>query len=292
MSNSIQNAGKNNAMSVLPARAPDDGEALNRSYVQTEQSYQKILLAVMKNQIPGEDRDPMKMMEGVFQMISAGQQSKQTHILEKFGNQFNQLLQVSMGGYIGRQVGFESDKIMLKDQPRDIMFTMPPSARNAEIHIFDKYNNPVFQQELSTKAGLQHFVWDGHNQNNQDLPQGEYRVLVKIANHQGSEKALSTVMVGQVDEVSVNKEGKNVVIVDNQAIPIQDIRSASRVAEQGVTPELVRQIAASLHQRTPEDDRLDPQLPPLSPMQQAMAAYQSNPLSSEQRALNNLSSLV
>lgn len=288
--NAMQQSFQSKPLSVLPTKSVDDGDALTKSFVDSEKSYQQILMAVMKNQIPGEDHDPMKMMEGIFQMISAGQQSKQTHILEKFGAQFAQLLQVNMSSYIGRQVGYESDNILFKGQPKDIMYTILPATKEASVQILDKYNKVVREESISNKPGLHHYVWDGKSQAGIEMPEGEYRVYVKMVNHSGIEKPASTVMIGQVQEVSVNQNGKNLLIVDGHPISVKDVRSASRAANEQVTPELIKQIAASMQQQA-EQREAEP-VAPLSPMQQAINAYQPRAESASQRALDDLSSLI
>src|SRR3546814_4501243 len=101
-------------------------------------------------------------------LIQQDQNLEQLITLQKNG--------VALGAvdYIGKEIEASGRTTMLQDGAAKFAYLLPEEAKAASLRIFDSSGSLVFHESVDTAEGVHDFAWDGHADNGELLPDGEY----------------------------------------------------------------------------------------------------------------------
>ena len=178
----------------------------------------KLLVTQLKYQDP---LDPMKNDEFIAQtaQFSALEQMQQVNEnITKQSGLYQQVVNAATVQYIGKSVLTPGNKVELTaGQPVQFGADVP-SAANLTVNIKDRFGRVVDTLHLNTyKADRLDIEWDGHNSDNQPLPDGTYKFEIQGINSSGEVVLPVALTKGKVAGIS-NKNGKTMLSVDGRLV--------------------------------------------------------------------------
>jgi len=178
----------------------------------------KLLVTQLKYQDP---LDPMKNDEFIAQtaQFSALEQMQQVNEnITKQSGLYQQVVNAATVQYIGKSVLTPGNKVELTaGQPVQFGADVP-SAANLTVNIKDRFGRVVDTLHLNTdKADRLDIEWDGHNADNQPLPDGTYKFEIQGINSSGEVVLPVALTKGRVAGIS-NKNGKTMLSVDGRLV--------------------------------------------------------------------------
>lgn len=176
-----------------------------------QEDFMKLMVTQMSNQDPFK---PMDNAEFISQMAQFSSVNSLSDLTESFGSlassmQSSQALQAS--SLVGRNILAPSNGAILPDGGTvEGAVDLPFSATDLTVKIFDTEENLVRTIEIEEQgAGLNHFEWDGLDQNGNQMPAGTY-AIEGSASQDGTPYALETLVSVKVDSVSLGQGGRGV----------------------------------------------------------------------------------
>ena len=178
----------------------------------------KLLVTQLKYQDP---LDPMKNDEFIAQtaQFSALEQMQQVNEnITKQSGLYQQVVNAATVQYIGKSVLTPGNKVELTaGQPVQFGADVP-SAANLTVNIKDRFGRVVDTLHLNTdKPDRLDIEWDGHNADNQPLPDGTYKFEIQGINSSGEVVLPVALTKGKVAGIS-NKNGKTMLSVDGRLV--------------------------------------------------------------------------
>jgi len=174
-----------------------------------------------------QNQDPLNPLEG----SEFAAQLAQFSSLEKL-NMINDnikslhLYQSSMNnsqtvGFIGKKITASGNSIYLdQDMGKEIKFELESEAKTVFINIYSSDNRIIKTIETDQMhAGIQGVKWDGTDNNNNKIPEGEYTFEVQAIDLNGDPVRTATFVSGRVGGVQFI-DGVANLVVDNQQVPI------------------------------------------------------------------------
>jgi len=213
MANSVDPKGTNpvNQSGIATTQAADT----KKRNTLGQEDFLKLMVAQLKNQ------DPMKPMENgefigqmaQFSSVQGLQDMKKS--LEDMSSAMisNQALQAT--SLVGRRVLLATNKGILPDGKNPMIegaVKLDTSVTNMRMEIYDQAGQLVKLRPMGMHApGLVKFAWDGRDMSGNQLPPGNYRVMVG-ANVDGTEQTLETLLVAPVESVTLGRNGEKMMI--------------------------------------------------------------------------------
>ena len=174
-----------------------------------------------------QNQDPLNPLEG----SEFAAQLAQFSSLEKL-NMINDnikslhLYQSSMNNsqtvsFIGKKITASGNSIYLdQDMSKEIKFELGSEAKTVFINIYSSDSRIIKTIETDKMhAGIQGVEWDGTDNNNNKIPEGEYTFEVQAVDLNGGPVQTATFVSGRVSGVQF-KDGVANLVVDNQQVPI------------------------------------------------------------------------
>lgn len=180
-----------------------------------------ILVTQLQNQDPLDPLDANEFTSQLVQFASVEQQIYQNSNLEKMLN-LQETSQISdMVDFIGNRVEFFGQKLPLENGQGEFSYVMPAGVKDATVNIANSNGLNVFFADADTNQGKHTIKWDGIDKNGQQLPDGEYTVLVSGTDAQGNLVQVEHLMTGTVNGAGVD-EGVVKLFVGSSIIIEQD----------------------------------------------------------------------
>ncbi len=171
----------------------------------------RLMVAQVQNQDPLDPKTNGDFMAQMAQFSTSDGVQGMQKSLEALSNslQSSQALQAS--ALVGRKVLVDTNHLSLsKEGGVKGAVDVPPGVNNLNVSIFDANNNLVKTFPLDeTKQGFQEFEWDGSNESNTRMPEGQYTMKVTGSLY-GQEGELQTMGSANVDSVSLGTQGNDV----------------------------------------------------------------------------------
>ena len=195
----------------------------------TGDDFLKLFMTQLQMQDPTSPMETKDMLEQTSQLtqLKTNQDLKDT--LNKLMKQMGASAQFSTVSMIGKMAdtghnGFAiTDAANLKKEiPFDLYFNDKYSS--ATIQIMDRNNNVIRSVSLDNggKAGIAGFTWDGRDDSGNPVKDGKYFVSADYITKNGSQT--TKLGVYPINSVRFDKEGKALLNVDNQYIPLEQIK--------------------------------------------------------------------
>jgi len=163
-----------------------------------------ILVTQLQNQDPLDPLDANEFTSQLVQFASVEQQIYQNSNLEKMLN-LQETSQISeMVDFIGNRVEFFGQKLPLENGVGEFSYVMPAGVKEATVNIANSNGINVFFADADTNQGKHTINWDGIDKNGQQLPDGDYTVLVSGKDAQGNLVQVEHLMTGTVNGAGVD----------------------------------------------------------------------------------------
>lgn len=168
------------------------------------QNYQEFLLLLttqLKNQDPTDPTDTNALTQQIATLSQVEQQISTNKNLETLISMFASTQYNSVVSYIGKKIDAAGDVGALQDGEGLFAYYLEREAGTVNITIKDEAGNVVYQGEGNKKAGRNEFVWDGKNNNGEDMPAGTYKFEISAKDASNNDITSKTYVTGVVTSV-------------------------------------------------------------------------------------------
>jgi flagellar basal-body rod modification protein FlgD len=101
-------------------------------------------------------------------------------------------------------------------------YSLPASAENATMKIYDSSGNLVRTLTGATANGMNTLSWDGKNDKGASLGSGKYTFKVEATDQNGAALVATTYLMGKVTGVRFKSDGA-VFVIDGMEVPLSNI---------------------------------------------------------------------
>lgn len=188
--------------------------------------FMTLLTTQLKNQDPNNPLDNAQMTSQLAQMSTVEGISKLNDSISALLDGYKSSQTMQAASLIGHQVLVDGDTLTLNKALGGGAVELKGSVDSLKVNILDANGQVVRTLDKGPQAaGVQSFIWDGKDQNGQQLADGQYSFTVEAS--KGGTKA---------DATALALVGVSSVVINNGGIELQTIGLGSRQMSQ------VRQI--------------------------------------------------
>lgn len=185
-------------------------------------TFLSLLTTQLQHQDPLDPLDANQFTEqlvqfaGVEQAISTNKKLDKLLALQNAG-QINAAL-----GYLGNEIEASGEQFVLQNGSGTLKYDLLGKAEQNLVTIVDGFGQPVRTFAGERSAGNYEFVWDGLDNNGNQLPDGVYGFFVTAVDGNGETVQATTSMVGRVTGVKT-LDGKVTLNVGDLDVPLSDV---------------------------------------------------------------------
>lgn len=188
------------------------------------EEFVKLLTVQLENQDPTKPLETDQLTQQIASLSQVEQQINTNKNLEKLMTFFMQSQVSSQVGYMGKLVEAPGNLGALSGGQGIFVYTLAAEASNVEVSISDVDGNVVYSGDGTKLAGRNTFVWDGKNNQGQQMPDGTYMVSVKAKDPSGQAIESSTSSSGKVTSVETI-DGITYIALGDILVPMDKIVS-------------------------------------------------------------------
>lgn len=193
-------------------------------------TFLNLLVAQLQNQDPLEPTDTEQFVQQLVQFSQVEQQIETNGSLEELLNLQTTNQTASAINYLGSTVEALGRTGSLQDGRAEFGYTLPENADATLVVIADASGTVVHSAPGETEIGKHNFVWDGLDQNGNQLPDGHYTVTVTSRDANSALIEVQTSVFGRVTGVESGPEGA-ILTIGNVQIPLSDVVSIKETEE-------------------------------------------------------------
>lgn len=178
-----------------------------------------LLTAQLKNQDPLAPMDTTQMTQQIFSINSVEQQLETNKHLEELKGHFEIAQDTSYINYIGKNVTFEGNKVVLHDNSAQLNYELLEEAAKAKLVITDKFGNKVDELAIATRIGRGQATW----KKPENIKGDDFKFRVEAYNSDDNEVKNKTYTTGLVEGL-INEDGKRFFSIGGKLLPIEKVK--------------------------------------------------------------------
>lgn len=196
-----------------PSAYANQSEAVSKTQVDY-QSFLKLLVAQMKNQDPSNPADNGEFLSQIAQFSMVSGLDKINEGVSGMSNGFytSQALQASQ--LVGREVLTDSNTVVTGEDFESAggLMVVPEFADAINVQVRDINGTLIKTLQVSANdEGPTEFNWNGTNEKNEKVKDGEYTITA-TALIEGKQEALPVYVYNQVESVMVDRAGTSIAL--------------------------------------------------------------------------------
>lgn len=187
-----------------------------------------LLVAQLQNQDPLSPMENQEFAAQLAQFSSLEQLTDMNASLDT-GMEMDMMLTSAVNNtlasnFIGKEVSSYGDTVALvSGQQPALNFLLQDYADEIEVNIYDPAGNLIRTIEAKgLDSGERSLVWDGKNNNGEDLPGGNYSFEVKATDAESESVGAVTISKGLVSSIRY-ADGQAVLIVNGEEVSLGDV---------------------------------------------------------------------
>lgn len=185
-----------------------------------------LLVTQLKNQDPLDPMDATEFTSQLVQFASVEQQIYQNSNLEKLLNATHVNQVSNLSGYLGTTVEGVGNEFILENGQAKFTYDLFDQASTNAIIIQDASGKVVFTTGGELEAGQHTFQWDGKDDLGNQLPDGQYKVVIAAQDDAGLEIETEETVFGRVTAAGA-EDGQVTLYMGDVAMPLGSVRSVS-----------------------------------------------------------------
>jgi flagellar basal-body rod modification protein FlgD len=209
----------------------NDQVASNPNAQLTSDDFMQLFIKQLQYQDPTKPMDTEKMLEQTSQMTQLQSNTDLKNDLQRLIDRMDSSAQYSSISMIGKMANNGQNQITVLDaqnSTQNIPFKLyfKDDFTEANVKILDRNGNIVKNVDVKNgQKGLQDFTWDGKDNNNQPVDDGEYSI---VADYTTTNNTQETTKLGYYPITSVQFDnGKTLVKMADNYIPLSSIKEVS-----------------------------------------------------------------
>jgi flagellar basal-body rod modification protein FlgD len=173
-----------------------------------KEDFLKLLVSQLQNQDPLNPSDPTEFTAQLAQFSSLEQLSNVNKNLE----QLVASQSLAAMSFIGREVVAENSGFRLGDGGVDLGYRLGGPAEEVTVFVQDSFGRTLARLPAQGLTAGEHFLnWDGKNENGQNVPPGEYQLLVSALRGEDTVVSATSLVKARVTGIDLNGAGSMLV---------------------------------------------------------------------------------
>lgn len=219
------NTAKKNASTEAASGAVDTTAAKNKISGDLD-AFLLMLTTQLQNQDP---LSPMESNEFTQQLVGFAQVEQQIGMNENLQSQMA-LQRSSINslalGYIGKYAEVNDNVLHFEGEKVKFAYGLASNANGATVKIYDKNNVLVRSLTGPATQGTHVLTWDGKNDSQQTLPDGEYKLKIEAKDQEGATVETWTTIQARITGASTDGT-EPYLTINGAAFPLSQIRAVS-----------------------------------------------------------------
>lgn len=210
------------------------------TFQEQEMNQTKIMAAMIRNQLPGDEVDPQKFNDSLMMMMNTRQIMGMSQLMDENNKLLKLSHNIGMGNFIDKEIKIDTQEFIHHGKGvQRFAYELPEpcSYPMAEIFHISDQKNPIFSTNLDAHSQGGTIEWNGLNEDGNPIPYGEY--IIKVGGYSANRKNLNdepikiegkTALFTVVDAVLTDPEGQETFLVsNNMAISARDVQMIRNV---------------------------------------------------------------
>ena len=212
----------------VPFKSSDSSSITNgNSLAETFDTFLTLLTTQLQYQDPLDPMDTNEFTSQLVQFTGVEQAINTNKKLDNLISLQNDKQLNDAVGYIDKNVGADGIVLMLQDGQSTLTYDLGGNAAKANVLIIDEQGNTVRTLQGDTEVGHHELVWDGLDENGNQMPDGLYGFLVTAVDTDNKSVPLVQGTVGKVTGVKM-VDGEVTLEIGELEIALSDVLSISQ----------------------------------------------------------------
>ena len=212
----------------VPFKSSDSSSITNgNSLAETFDTFLTLLTTQLQYQDPLDPMDTNEFTSQLVQFTGVEQAINTNKKLDNLISLQNSKQLNDAVGYIDKNVGADGIVLMLQDGQSTLTYDLGGNAAKANVLIIDEQGNTVRTLPGDTEVGHHELVWDGLDENGNQMPDGLYGFLVTAVDTDNKSVPLVQGTVGKVTGVKM-VDGEVTLEIGELEIALSDVLSISQ----------------------------------------------------------------
>ena len=187
-------------------------------------AFLKLLVTQLQHQDPLEPMDANEFTSQLVQFASVEQQIQANANLEELLRLQETSQIAGMVDYLGTTIEVLGNRFNLENGSAEFNYALAGKAKETTITIKNADGEVVFTTSGETETGKHNFVWDGKDNDGNDLEDGAYTVTVSAKDPDGELIAVAQSVTGRVTGAGAD-DGKVILMMGDVAVLLDDVIS-------------------------------------------------------------------
>jgi flagellar basal-body rod modification protein FlgD len=190
-----------------------------------------LLTVQLQNQDPLSPMDSTEFTNQLVQFTGVEQQINTNQKLDDLvALQLSNSLSSSQS-FVGNDISYVSSEFFFDGSPSEIRYSLPRTAIDTTIRVYNESGGLVYEEEVSGNAGAHDFVWDGRQIGGGVAADGTYEIEIDALDDTGASVQATTVVSGPVTGVE-SQNGQIFLIVGERAVGLGNVLN-TKVSDAG-----------------------------------------------------------
>ena len=186
-------------------------------------TFLKLLTTQLQNQDPTKPMDSNEFTQQLVQYSQVEQQIKTNDQLKSMVSNMQQSASVSAVNYLGKDVQVDGTSAPLANGEAQWSYNLPGAAAKVQLTVKDPAGKTIRFMEGDATAGTHAVKWDGRDNSNNKVADGQYTLSITATDAAGGPLAVSTKSTGRVDSVTYDANGIPSLIIGGRAYQTSSI---------------------------------------------------------------------
>lgn len=211
-----------NALAGAQAKSASDNS--RAGLADNFETFLTLLTAQLKNQDPLEPMDSGEFTSQLVQFTSVEQSIATNQHLENLVSMAATSSANAAVSYIGKEVTVDSFTSPLINGEAGWSFTLPEASTENILTVTDKNGSVVYTQTHELDAGTHTYLWDGRDTNGNQMPNGDYNLVIRSRDASGVMQPQASEFTGIVGAV-IFENGQPLLDIGGKTVRISDVKS-------------------------------------------------------------------
>lgn len=195
--------------------------------------FMNLFLTQVSHQSPTDPMDSGAMMSQMAQLGSMEQLENLNNQMKALNSTQGEIARFQALQFLEKDVLLETEQVSLsKGSGNPVYYNLDKEANNIRVSVEERDGTTVLNKELGlTAAGKHRFIWDGKNNENVLMGNGNYKINF-IANYvDGTSERIQGFNSGKVTQIEY-KDGKPWVKTANKSMPLSQVTTIDNTSQQ------------------------------------------------------------
>jgi len=191
----------------------------------SQDDFMSLFIKELQYQDPMEPMDTGQMAAQMTQFNQVDLMYKNNNMMQEMLSAYQEQVKINAVEYIGQSAMYQGNYAFVQDgEVKPFYIELMNNASSVKVSIFNENGTLVNQISDSSKLkGKNELSWDGLDQNGNQVPDGNYRVVVEATDEKGNAIEVKNWTTGIVNGVTYDNGNTKLILKNGTEIALEDI---------------------------------------------------------------------